>query len=304
MADSKKIDVEFSIDNNYIQHFCVAVTSLLENNFNHICRIFLITDFVESEALVKTISFIYSRFKIKICCTKIEESVLRKFKVDSHVSQATYYRLFLTELLPNDIDKVLYLDSDVVVNGSLASLFNLKFQSELQVSTSSKHINNILLASKDLYLYAVSEVNWQDPDRLRSIGLMGYRYFNAGVLLINLKRWREDKVLKKLITIALDKSINLKFHDQDVLNIAFENNWGELHYKYNTVNLDFLKHKVYESDYHIIHYTSGSKPWHFINRHPLKHIYWNYLRKTPYKYYIPHDLTLRNIIKKYIFSYF
>jgi lipopolysaccharide biosynthesis glycosyltransferase len=293
----QKIDVVFSLDANYIQHFCVAITSLLENNLKNIERIFLITD-IDKKQLVKTFSFILTKYYKTIVYLKIDDSIIKKFRVDSHISQAAYYRLFLPEILPNDIDKVLYLDSDIVVNEYLDSLFQLEFKS----STSKGNINELKCTSgkdpEELYLFAVSEVRWQDLNRLQTIGLSGCKYFNSGVLLINLRKWRVENITKKLISIALNYKDKLKFHDQDVLNIAFENYWGELNYKFNTVNLDYLEEKVYKKNYSIIHYTGGSKPWHFRNRHPLKAVYWYYLWKTPYRYYIPEDLTFESILKK------
>ncbi|MDB4999241.1 MAG: glycosyl transferase, family 8 [Mucilaginibacter sp.] len=293
-----KIDVVFSLDANYIQHFCVAVTSLLENNLKNIDRIFLITDIDKKGSLENTFSFILTKYKKEIIYLKFDNSIIKKFKVDSHISQAAYYRLFLPEILPVDVDKVLYLDSDIVVNEYLDSLFQLEFKS----STSIKGIVNELKTApqdpEEFYLFAVSEVRWQNLNRLQSIGLSGCKYFNSGVLLINLKKWRVENITKKLISIALNYKDKLKFHDQDVLNIAFENYWGELNYKFNTVNLDFLEEKVYKKNYSIIHYTGGSKPWHYRNRHPLKLVYWYYLWKTPYRYYIPEDITFKSIVKK------
>ncbi|MDB5851955.1 MAG: glycosyl transferase family 8 [Rhodoferax sp.] len=279
-----KIDVVFSLDANYIQHFCVAVTSLLENNLKNIERIFLITDIDKKGLLENTFSFLQTRYNKKIICLNFDNSIIKKFRVDSHISPAAYYRLFLPEILPNDIDKVLYLDSDIVVNEYLDSLFQLEF------AQGKDH--------EEFYLFAVSEVRWQSLNRLQGIGLSGYRYFNSGVLLINLRKWRAENITTKLISIALNYKDKLKFHDQDVLNIAFENYWGELNYKFNTVNLEFLEEKVYKKDYSIIHYTGGSKPWHYRNRHPLKLVYWHYLWKTPYRYYIPQDFTFKNILKK------
>lgn len=289
MNKEKKIDVVFSIDAGYIQHFCVALTSLLENNLQSVGRIFLITNIVDKALLQDTLSFILSKYKKEVTLLAIDDIITKKFKVDSYVSQAAYYRLFLSEILPDGIDKILYLDSDIVVTKNLDSLFELEFES-------GKYDNG--KDQKDYYLYAVSELSWQEVDRLQGIGLSGTKYFNSGVLLVNLKKWRAENISKALISIALSYKDKLTFWDQDVLNIAFENDWGELENKYNSVNVERLDKKIYERDYSIIHYTGGSKPWRFNNRHPLKWLYWYYLWKTPYKYYIPKEFTFKNILKK------
>jgi len=298
MSEAKKVDVVFSTDAHYVQHFCVALTSLLENNLKYIDRIFLITDIDEKKLLEKTLSFIYSKYRKEVTCLTIDNSIIANFKVDSYISQASYYRLFLSEILPTDVDKVLYLDSDLVVIGDLESLTGLDFTTRINGNTKSKNTSTANNCHGDLYLYAVNEMKWENSERLQGFGLSGTKYFNAGVLLINLKKWRTEKITAKLISIALNFKKQLKWWDQDVLNIAFENQWGEINFSFNTVNLVFEEEKKFKKQSAIIHYTGSSKPWQFRNRHPLKNIYWHYLRKTPYRYYIPNDITLKNILYK------
>ena len=71
-------------------------------------------------------------------------------------------------------------------------------------------------------------------------------------------------------------------------------NWGELDFSYNAFALTEYDNT---RNYKIIHYTGSSKPWSFINKHPYKYVYWKYLWKTPYKWTIPTDLTMLNILK-------
>lgn len=301
MKNSNKIDVVFSIDENYIQHFCVAVTSLLENNQKVFSRIFLIHDIKNQKVLQKTLSFIYKKYDQKIICLNFDNLVVENFKVDSHISKATYYRLFLSDLLPPNVEKILYLDSDLIVDGSLNFLKELTFKEEKSQFSSGHIVRHSQKVCREFSLYAVNEITSQNDERLREIGLTGSNYFNAGVLLINLKKWREDRINKRLVDIALRYSEKLKFHDQDVLNIVFQDSCGELDYKFNTVNLEFINKKVDRSQFLIIHYTSGSKPWHFRNTHPLKFVYWEYLRKTPFRSYIPVDITFRSVAKKMVY---
>src|SRR5437899_872418 len=98
MSAIRKIDVVFTSDSNYIQHFCVAVTSLLDNNLKYIDRVFLLTDINNKEPLEKTFGFIYLRYEKRITCITIDSSIIKRFKIDGHISQATYFRLFLSEI--------------------------------------------------------------------------------------------------------------------------------------------------------------------------------------------------------------
>lgn len=295
LLNKNKLDVVFSIDENYIQHFCVAITSLLENNLNKIDRIFLIHDIQEKSKLEKTVKFIYKKYNKIICNFSINNLIDRDFKVDGHISKATYYRLYLSELLPTDVDRVLFLDSDLIINGNIEFLLSLDFNKTNHNKKKTLEINNPI--DNEIYLYAVSNLSDQKKERLKNLGLTGEKYFNAGVLLINLKKWRENNILNTILKVEENNKNKILLHDQDILNIVFENLWGELPTRYNAINLEFCPNRENIENYNIIHFTNYPKPWNFINTHPFKMKYWEYLRKTPYKLYIPNDFTLDNILE-------
>lgn len=298
MSPNQQLDVVFTIDKNFIQHFCVSLTSLLENNKEQVGRIFLIHDIKEKFLLKKTFSFIKKKYGKEIIHVSFDNSTVENFKIDGHITQATYYRLFLSEILPKDIDRILFLDSDIIINGKLDLLLTLDFKSDRLIERTSSKANPFQeKIGEELNVYAVSNLADQDKSRLKNLGLVANRYFNAGVLLINLKKWRKDAISEKLIKVAQQANEKLMLHDQDVLNIVFENYWGELDAKFNAINLEFCGHLQEEKKYVIIHFTNYPKPWHFKNRHPFRKLYWYYLRKTPFRFYVPNDLTFRNIME-------
>ncbi|MDD5578207.1 MAG: glycosyltransferase family 8 protein [Methylobacter sp.] len=279
-----KLNVVFAIDKNYIEQFTVACVSLLENNKEIVGRIFLVTNVDDSNPkLFKSISFIKSRYGIVIETLGLNSEILSKFKITHHVSTATYFRLLLSDILPKSIEKVLFLDADLIVNGELNELLRLSFSPYSDAKE-----------SHDIYVYAVNHrYSKKELERLAFAQFNSDTYFNAGVMYINLKIWRDNCIASRLIENAEKYNENLLWWDQDVLNITFEDKWSELDYKYNSFQLTERS----ESDYKIIHYTGSSKPWHFRNNHPYKHLYWKYLRMTPYRYTLPTDLTPLNVLK-------
>jgi len=293
----KKLDVVFTIDENYIQHFCVACTSLLENSQN-IGRVFLIQDIEQdNKNLQITIDYFRQKYNKEIEKLSLDSKVLENFKITHHISKATYFRLLLSEILPKDIDSVLFLDSDIVVNGSLDDIMKLDFLREDNIHIAYQDgLNDTTYSSKcEYYIFAVDhKYDENELLRLREIGFKGDKYFNAGIMYINLKKWRNDNIAKVLIDNATKYNEHLVWWDQDVLNITFDKEWGELDFKFNAFGLD---KKNDTQVFRIIHYTGSSKPWHFRNNHPYKHLYWKYLKKTPFKRYIPEDLTVINVIK-------
>lgn len=273
---NRKVDVVFISDINYIQHLAVAITSLLENNLELISNIYIINNVEKIEEFNELINFINDKYKINITLLKINNTNMYDFKLTHHLTVATYFRLCFSELLPKDINEIIFLDSDIVVLGSLADMIPKDF-------------------NQQNYLYAVDHLlELEELSRLKEMNFNGEKYFNAGVLYINLKKWREEKVHLLFQDILNKHNSKILWADQDVLNIAFEDSWGELDFKYNAFG---LTEKDDTQDYRIIHYTGSSKPWHFRNKHPYKNLYWKYLKMTPFKRYIPEDLTVINVIK-------
>ena len=281
----KKLNVVFAIDQNFIQHFTVACTSLLEHNIDIIERILLIHDVKDDKRLEKSYLYFQEKYFMKIEEYHLNSSLFDKFKISHHISKAAYFRLLMPEILPNDLRYVMYLDSDIIISGNLGNILNMNFSKDTYKSEELF----------EYYLYAVDhKFNSEELERINKIGLKGNKYFNSGVMYINLKKWRDDQISNKLIENAVKYNERLKYWDQDVLNLTFDLKWAELPCAYNVFFGDEI-----EENSKVIHYITGSKPWHFNNTHPYKHLYWKYLRMTPFKYYIPEDFTLKNIVKKF-----
>ena len=261
----------FCIGENYLQYFIVSLYSLLINNNNYKINIFLISDCDNNFKITKIKDYFYNTFSIKIKYLKIDSEYFLPLKITHHINHSTYYRLILSEILPKNINQVLYLDSDTIINDDISPIFNLKFDEKT-------------------YIYASDHFfNPEQKIHLRNFGLSEFdNYFNAGVLYIDLKKWREKNISKTLMEFALKKKDDILWWDQDVLNVIFYKKWKKLHPKYNVIweilesesddpeIIEARKNPV------IIHYTRSVKPWHDNSYHPLRHLYWKYRNKLPH----------------------
>jgi lipopolysaccharide biosynthesis glycosyltransferase len=269
---NKKLNVFFAIGEFFIQHFSVAITSLLETN-NHLnLNVFLIYDFEDNRLLKDLMKKIELKYYVKLNLIFQDSSIFDKYRVANHVSKNTYLRLLLADVIPNDIDKGIFLDSDIVVTGSLEKLKALNFDAN----------DDDIITSQSKYLYAVREIKIEselNSIRITKLGFPIDRYFNAGVMVINLKKWREDNLSAKLIGMTEEYMDSLLYWDQDVLNMYFHNQWGELDSTYNALHLIWKRKTVPL----IIHYAGAVKPWHYLSIHPYKAVYVKYLKKTPFK---------------------
>ena len=280
--DKKSLNVFFAVDANYLVHFTVTLTSLLENNKNLDISVYVIHDFKNVELLEEVTGFFNKNYNLKIFLIKVNDCVFDNFHISMYISKATYFRLLFADIIPLDVISGLYIDCDIVVAGPLDQLIDLNF-----ANTNSDDEYSIL---------AVDDKNGgNEIKRFNQLGFSTPRYFNAGVMYINLSKWRADRVSEKLIKIAEEYKSKLVWWDQDVLNIHFINKSGYLDSTFNS-----LPDKKQPSIPTIIHYSGSSKPWQYFNTHPYKDIYWKYLRLTPFKNEKFENVTIRMRLKKLI----
>jgi len=162
----------------------------------------------------------------------------------SHVTEATYYRLFIEKYLPSYVDTVVYLDADTIcINNPIYDL-------RLEISK---------LINSEYILSARVEIPIGDSELMKRLNLTG-DYFNAGVMILDLNKWRKVNFKEKLIS-KMDEIKNLIIHwDQDVLNSVINGKFLKLDKIYNFPSSE-ISEKNFSEDIKIIHYLGSNKPW-------------------------------------------
>ena len=267
MNKSKRVIISFSSNDWYAEHLCVAIYSLLKNlSKNHFANIYILDWGISSENKKNIKSIVKKVWNGEIDFILMDRSKYEGWNV-KNLSQETYYRLDLPELLPN-VDKILYLDVDLIISWDISSLFRIEINDK--IAGAVREITTIN--------YYPDDHNIQSPYRL---------FFNAGVLLLNLKKMRSDNTKEKILNCMQKHNFQLKTHDQEALNIVLLNERESIHPKYNA--LPFLratkhwKHLWYTDEEFIeaknnpiiIHFA-GEKPWKQNCFHPLAYLYHNY----------------------------
>lgn len=194
------MNVAFSSDNNYAPYLAVSILSVLKNNSeSEIC--FYILDFgIDNNNKEIIANIVYNHGK-SIKFISVDKDEFANFPITiNYISLATYARLNITQYIP-DVDKLLYIDVDTLTNGSLDDLWNTDIE---QYS---------LAACKDFF------IEIEQADYKAKIGLENHHYFNAGVLLINMRRWRELNVLEMSLTWLNKYKDVIKYQDQDILMV-------------------------------------------------------------------------------------
>ena len=191
------------------------------------------------------------------------------------LTQATYYRLYLTEILPSSMNKVLYLDGDCIIRHSLLPLWNTDI-SEYAVGVCTDSLESTI----DFY------------NRLRYPYVKGY--FNAGVMLINLDYWRRYNMYQQFINFLQVYHDRILYEDQDLMNVIFQDSKLALPLKYNFQTNFLWRDRFWDywkyedqfiegmSDPTIVHFTTSNKPWlaHTRAPHPYRSTFYKYQRMT------------------------
>ncbi len=255
------IQIVFIHDDAYATHTGVALCSIFENHHTSTPIEVYIIDGGISEENKSRLQSLVSSYKSTLTFLPIDINRFEKFPVFAHLKIATWYRLLLPELLPH-IDTVLYLDSDIVCIDEIEPLYKTT-------------IENYLCAAVD-----------GNPAKSSNNPHAG-TYFNSGMLLINLAKWRTERISEKcfqFVENSIAHNQPLRYMDQDTLNAVLTGRWLNVPFRYNYMEpIVMATTPQIMRDICVIHYINAHKPWHPDSFNSLDHYYFEYRAKTPWK---------------------
>jgi lipopolysaccharide biosynthesis glycosyltransferase len=282
--EDNPITIVFAINEKFRAPFSVTLKSLLDSNPTEYFSIYLLYEVLDSDDFDKIQSILPKENGV-LQFIKINKELFENLPTPLHLPQAAYYRLLIPNLIPTD--KVLYLDSDMLINGEIRPMWETDLG--------------------DNYLAAILEFskNWHPKLPFNK----EFGYFNSGVLLINSSLWRKNRYAERVLEFARSFPELIFFADQCALNATINGQFKILDAQWNFqaffYEKGFVKPKQYSSEQFdraiknpkIIHYSGSLKPWHWGCKHPYRFQYWKKLYRTPYRTLIPDNLSLANIIR-------
>jgi lipopolysaccharide biosynthesis glycosyltransferase len=169
------------------------------------------------------------------------------FSTLQHISTATYARLLISSKLPDRVDRVLYLDADILVLDDLAPIWEVDLEGAVLGAVVDERLSTHI---------KIGNTSLAGLPRVRN-------YFNAGVLLIDLARWRAERIAEKALGY-LERCPHSPYSDQDALNVACDGLWKKLDPRWNYYQIDLQKPISDLSAAQrpgIVHFQGWSKPW-------------------------------------------
>lgn len=210
--------------------------------------------------------------------------IFSQVKAATQFTLATYYRLLIPQLLPENIKKVIYLDCDTVVLNDIGDLWDQDVENHYLLAVPDMWTESMYVSSPfGLKLY--KELNIPAKNK----------YFNAGVLVLNLDKWRKDDITNKIMNYLRLYKEHVLWLDQDGLNAILPGKWGELDPGWNVVTMLYRYKSWKDSPFdketydrlikspYIVHFTEEKKPWHHYNKHPKRQLFLDYLNLTLWK---------------------
>lgn len=275
--DRDTFNISWGIDKNYQVGAAISIASILENNKSNTVNFtfHIISDVLEHE-FIDLISQLAEQYKTVIKIYYIDSEPLSSLPKTNIWPVSIYYRLLSFDYFSERLDKLLYLDADVICKGSLQDLVALEFNEEYGA-----------------VIVDVDSMQKKSAERLKNQEFEGH-YFNSGVMYINLKQWLNCNLTEKFFDLLSDSNVtqNIKYPDQDILNIMFLHNAKILPREYNTIyslksefeekNKFFYERFITDKTV-FIHYTGVTKPWHEWADYPSSRFFRNVYKLSPWK---------------------
>ena len=277
-----RINIICATDDNYAPYCGVMLTSLFENNKERRVNVYIL---IGTSLSVQNEDNLYKTAKkygqeIQFCI--VDGSLVDKFKIrgedKKHLSMVTYYRLFTEELLPKEVDLVLYLDCDIIVDGNIGELFDMDW-TDVAIGT----VSDMCTEWDEYYKRLQYE---------KSVG-----YFNAGVVMMNLDYWRKHHMAKLCFDYLANNYERLENNDQDVLNVVMKDKKIALPVTYNyqiqfqmpyffsTFPPNIKENILQTSSPKIIHYAAELKPWMaYYYSYPFYDLWQKYKKLSLWRY--------------------
>lgn len=257
-----EIPIFFACDEGFVKYTMVSMKSIMENaDRSRKYHIYILHMGITEATQAKVLAMADEEFAIDfVDVTDKMKSIADKLPIRDYYSNTTYFRLFIPDMFPQ-YRKALYIDSDTIVVGNIAELYDYKL-GKLYAGVCPDRV----VAQTDILGDYVEKV----------LGVKRTRYFNAGVMLMNCSQFRENHLLDEFLEM-LHVYLFVVAQDQDYLNLICKNQVLYMEPKWNAQVFGELA--CPEEEVGLFHFNMAAKPWHYEDCR-LAEYFWKYAKMT------------------------
>lgn len=257
-----EIPIFFACDEGFVKYTMVSMKSIMENaDRSRKYHIYILHMGITEATQTKVLAMADEEFAIDfVDVTDKMRSIADKLPIRDYYSNTTYFRLFIPDMFPQ-YRKALYIDSDTIVVGNIAELYDHKL-GKLYAGVCPDRV----VAQTDILGDYVEKV----------LGVKRTRYFNAGVMLMNCSQFRENHLLDEFLEM-LHIYLFVVAQDQDYLNLICKNQVLYMEPKWNAQVFGELA--CPEEEVGLFHFNMAAKPWHYEDCR-LAEYFWKYAKMT------------------------
>lgn len=257
-----EIPIFFACDEGFVKYTMVSMKSIMENaDRSRKYHIYILHMGITEATQAKVLAMADEEFAIDfVDVTDKMRSIADKLPIRDYYSNTTYFRLFIPDMFPQ-YRKALYIDSDTIVVGNVAELYDHKL-GKLYAGVCPDRV----VAQTDILGDYVEKV----------LGVKRARYFNAGVMLMNCSQFRENHLLDEFLEM-LHIYLFVVAQDQDYLNLICKNQVLYMEPKWNAQVFGELA--CPEEEVGLFHFNMAAKPWHYEDCR-LAEYFWKYAKMT------------------------
>ena len=263
--------IAFGIDANYFRYVAITIVSILENNRDQTIHFHILTENVP-ESVRDHFRWLEQTYHTTIDFHLPDLGIFRdlyEFSASSQYSPAIFTRLMIPATLRGIAETVLYLDADIICSGSIADLMKLDMSDQILAVVSD-------------------ELETTVKNRCAALNIKSGRYFNSGVMLINVPNWLAADITRQVFTTLQDSQRSFLHPDQDALNLVMGDNVVYIEERWNMrYNLEIMLRKgqagKWLGDAVFMHFTGRVKPWLSWNLHASKSLFVRYQNLTPWR---------------------
>lgn len=267
------IEVVLCSDNNYVSYAAVTIASTIVHcSHPESLRFHLLTVDADSFKLADLAQMV-ANLGAQLSIYEVQVESFLELELD-RFGIGTILRLLMQDYLSQQLERVIYLDCDILVLSDLSALWGQSLNGQ------------VVGAVTDLC----------NPQTYKRRQQIYSSYFNAGVLLVDIVRWRHEKIGLQALRYLSENISQLPYYDQDALNYIIGDNWHSLDLRWNfqpaaysafDKNYNYLQERRDELEAAIrkpavVHFIGGTKPWHARCRHPLQDLFLFYSQFTPW----------------------